>query len=883
MTLSPGTRLGAYEIVSSLGAGGMGEVYRARDAKLRRDVAVKVLPPDLAQSPDALARFEREALAVAALSHPNILSIFDFGEHDGTTYAVTELLEGRTLRERLDAGPVPQQLAVDWALQVARGLAAAHGKGIVHRDLKPENLFVTTDGHVKILDFGLAKRTEPAGSDDETAVSPTSGDTQPGTVMGTMGYMSPEQVRGLPVDARGDLFSFGAVLYELLSGKRAFRGDSAADTIAAILMQEPPALSGSGRDVPPALDRVVRQCLEKRADQRIPTARDLVSALEAAAGSSFAGGSRFAVPPFPRRRLLVGVGIGLAILVAVAAALLLRPPGEEAALRTGPMRIAVLPFENLGRAEDDYFADGIADEVRGKLTSLPGLEVIARGSSIPYRKTTKSPGAIARELRVRYLLTATVRWEKGTGKGRVQVSPELVEVSGSETPASRWQQSFDAELTDVFRVQSDIATRVARALGVALGAGAERRLLEPPTEDVAAYDAFLRGEAASNSMGVTDPPSLRRALAFYEEAVGLDPEFAQAWARLATASLRLHANSVPSPALAERARQAAERSVALSPGRPEGYVAQAGLAGLGIADPGRELDLLEKARRLAPASPEVLTAVALVEQSLGRWDEALSHLRRAERLDPYSVLARRRLALAFLLLRRYPEARETVDLGLAIAPANLVLNELKVMTRLVEGDVEGAREVVRSVPAEVEPRALVAHLVHYQDLAWLLDAEQRELFLGLSPAAFDDDRGAWGLHLAHAYALTGDGARVRAHAGEARKAFEEQLRAVPDDPERQLSLGLTLAYLGRKAEAVRAGERGAALVPVAKDAYRGPLLQHQLVRIYILVREPEKALDRLEPLLLIPYTLSPEWLRIDPTFDPLRGHPRFERLLAGGT
>ncbi|MDL1951921.1 serine/threonine protein kinase, partial [Acidobacteria bacterium ACD] len=226
MSLSPGTRLGAYEIVSRIGAGGMGEVYRASDAKLRRDVAVKVLPRNLARDPGALARFEREAHAVAALSHPNILSIFDFGEADGVTYAVTELLEGETLRARLDAGPVLPRQAVDVALQVARGLSAAHGKGIVHRDLKPENVFLTSDGHVKVLDFGLAKRTEPTGTEEETAVSPSSGQTQPGTVLGTTGYMSPEQARGLPSDARSDVFSFGALLYELLSGQRAFRRDS---------------------------------------------------------------------------------------------------------------------------------------------------------------------------------------------------------------------------------------------------------------------------------------------------------------------------------------------------------------------------------------------------------------------------------------------------------------------------------------------------------------------------------------------------------------------------------------------------------------------------------------------------------------------------------
>src|SRR5215467_11978211 len=226
MTLSTGARLGPYEIVSPLGAGGMGEVYRARDAKLERDVAIKVLPSHLTSDPTALARFEAEAKAVAALSHPNILAIHDFGKADGVSYAVTELLEGETLRDKLDAGAVSQKQAVDWAQQIARGLSAAHGKGVVHRDLKPENVFVTSEGHVKILDFGIAKRVEKA--EEQTSAPTGSKRTAPGTVMGSVGYMSPEQVRGLPVDHRTDIFSFGAMLYEMLSGRKAFRRDTAA-------------------------------------------------------------------------------------------------------------------------------------------------------------------------------------------------------------------------------------------------------------------------------------------------------------------------------------------------------------------------------------------------------------------------------------------------------------------------------------------------------------------------------------------------------------------------------------------------------------------------------------------------------------------------------
>src|SRR5512132_2707038 len=323
MTLSAGTRLGPYEILSPLGAGGMGEVYKARDSKLQRDVAIKVLPRSLAADPDALARFEREALAVAALSHPNILAIFDFGTHEGIVYAVMELLEGETLRGKLDTGPIPQKQAVDYALQVVKGLTAAHEKGIVHRDLKPENLFVTRDGHLKILDFGLAKKVEAAGAKETEAPTGSRG-TEPGTVMGTMGYMSPEQVKGLPVDHRSDIFSFGAILYELLSGKRAFRRDTNAETMAAILMQEPPELSESGRNIPPALDHIVRHCLEKDRGRRFQSARDIDFALEETSSPIIASGAQLAAPPTARKKILIAVA-AIVVLAAVGVLLLRRP------------------------------------------------------------------------------------------------------------------------------------------------------------------------------------------------------------------------------------------------------------------------------------------------------------------------------------------------------------------------------------------------------------------------------------------------------------------------------------------------------------------------------------------------------------------------------
>ncbi len=314
MPLPASTRLGPYEIVAPLGAGGMGEVYRARDARLDRDVAVKVLPPSVSSDPERLGRFEREARAAAALSHPNVLAVFDFGVHAGSPYLVTELLEGESLRERLAEGPLPQRKTVDYALQVAKGMAAAHDKGILHRDLKPDNVFITADGRIKILDFGLAKVTHAhaaaAAADSTVSVS-----TRPGVVMGTAGYISPEQVRGEEADARSDIFAFGCILYEMISGRRAFHSENVVETLHATLRDEPPELTRPGGPVSPALERIVRHCLEKNPAERFQSAHDLAFALESATAVTESAAAALVRSRFPRRFRVAGTAAALLALV----------------------------------------------------------------------------------------------------------------------------------------------------------------------------------------------------------------------------------------------------------------------------------------------------------------------------------------------------------------------------------------------------------------------------------------------------------------------------------------------------------------------------------------------------------------------------------------
>jgi serine/threonine-protein kinase len=542
--------------------------------------------------------------------------------------------------------------------------------------------------------------------------------------------------------------------------------------------------------------------------------------------------------------------------------------------------LAVLPFENLGSAEDEYFADGVTDAVRGKLTSLPGLQVTASNSSSQYKRATKSPQQIARELGVDYLLVGKVRWEKRPdGTSRVQVSPELIQAS---TAAARWQQPFDATITDVFQVQAEIASRVAQALDVALGTNERQTLAQKPTADLAAYDAYLRGEEISGGMSVGDPTTLRRAVAFYEQAVALDSGFALAWAQLSRAHSTIYGNGVPAPEEGAKARRAADRALALAPSRPEGRLALAEYYRQVERDNERTLEQATLGQRATTRNADLIVMASLAEQNVGRWTQALEHLRQARRLDPRSAQTARRLGTCLFFLRRYPEALEAYDYALSLAPTNITVLEFRAMVPLAQGDLAGARAVLRSAP-EIEPASLVAYVATYYDLFWVLDEEQGELLLRLGPGPFDDDRGVWGLALAGAYGLRGDRARARAYADSARLAIEAQLRETPQEPTLHAGLGTAFAYLGRKSEAIREGERAVALTPIATNGFGGPYFQHQLARSYILLGEPEKALDQLEPLLKIPYYLSPGWLKIDPTFDPLRKHPRFQKLVEGTT
>jgi TolB-like protein/Tfp pilus assembly protein PilF len=627
MPLAPGTRLGPYEIFAPLGAGGMGEVYRARDTRLRREVAVKVLPESLSQDRDRLRRFEQEALAASALNHPNILTIHDFGSEAGSPYVVSELLKGQTLREALSNGALPEAKAIEYGVQIANGMAAAHETGIVHRDLKPENIFVTRDGLVKILDFGLAKLTHPESGVEPPTEAPTfTAATEPGVVMGTVGYMSPEQLKGAPADARSDLFSFGAVLYEMLSGRRAFSRPSGAETMSAILRDEPAPLSPESVASP--LERVVRRCLEKSPEGRFQSARDLVFALRESSGLH--GSVSVTRQASAARKAFPAIGVGLLVL-AVAAAFVFdagrvreRVFGGRGAVRI--RSLAVLPLENLsGDPGQDYFADGMTEAVTASLAQIRSVKVISRTSAMQYKGSKKPLREIARELGI----DAVVEGSLVRSGDRVRITAELIQ---GETELHLWAKSFERELGDVLILQGEIARAIADQIEAELTQDERSRLQARRPVSAKAYEAYLRGRFFLDE---GSEEGLQSALDQFNRALEIQNDYAPAYAGIASYYAILPFYSSRSPAeVFPKARAAAEKSVALDDSLPEAHASLAYIRAYYEWDWAAADREFRKALALRPNFADAHFSYSRFLAASGRMDEAVAEIRRAAELDP---------------------------------------------------------------------------------------------------------------------------------------------------------------------------------------------------------------------------------------------------------
>jgi serine/threonine-protein kinase len=906
---------GTYTLERELGGGGMSRVFVAEDSRLGRRVVVKVLAPELTEGLSA-ERFAREVWLAARLQHPNIVPVLAAEEREGLAYYTMPYVEGESLRARLvREGRLPVDAAVSVLRDVARALEYAHVHGVVHRDIKPDNVLLAGSASA-VADFGIAKALVASATEGAPAGGAGVGRlTLVSTVIGTPAYMAPEQAAGDPdVDARADLYAWGVVAYELLAGAPPFGERTPHRLVAAHIAELPPSLAERAPDVPPALVALVMLCLEKDRARRPQSAGEVLAALEAARTPSgeLASTSRSAPPLIvprltaPRRRVravlgaVVAVLLGaLGVLVAVTASRARRPAAPE------PFVLAVLPFENLGPAADAYFADGLTDEVRGRLAGIAGLRVIGGTSARQYKGTTKGPREIARELGATHLLTASVRWERGpNGVGRVRVSPELVRAADQ---ASVWAEPVEGPLNDVFALQARVAERVAAALDVTLLAEERRAALPaPPTQNPAAYDAYLHGLAYGVEMFRFATPAERRAAsAAFERAIALDPRFAAAHARLAEVYLSEWAYGQATGML-ERARASAARAMALDSTRLESRLAQASVL-VANDDPDGARRALEAAARHAPSSAEVHYQLGLVYEMLGHPEDAVPSLQQAAVLEPRWSTPVGALAGVYDKMFRYEEAIRAREREIALstaAPAAFARVYQAASYLLWRADTAVARRQLEPHDPGDDPRPVLDLAIRAPSALAGYATIVLHVFPPAVLAAKDTMtlagylRGDWAtpelFHLMKArhFWLTGRRDRARAHADSLIALLEPVVRSGAATvtspglfPPRGM-LAEAYAYAGRPADAARSIDAH------VEQRRRGPApnwdinLPNALVTaayVDMLIGRRDLAVARLAEALRLPsgQFISPALLRADPSWAPLRGRPEFDRLLRG--
>jgi TolB-like protein/tRNA A-37 threonylcarbamoyl transferase component Bud32/Tfp pilus assembly protein PilF len=658
MELSPGSRLGPYEILGPLGAGGMGEVYRARDAKLHRDIALKVLPAAAVANPTAKARLVREARLAASLNHPSICTVHDVDESDGRLYVAMELIDGRPLADLIGKDGLPFEQVLRYGEQIADALAHAHAHGIVHRDLKGANVIVAAGDRIKVLDFGLAARW---GAEIDDATRSAASLDSPGTVAGTLPYMAPEALRGESADPRSDVWSLGAVLYEMASGHRPFRGATGVDLTSSILRDPPPPLPGR---VGSGLAAVVQQCLEKEPARRYHDGAEVRAALGAVRAASPVGPVANVNPP-AWRRMVVAAAIVLVVAAVVVGVVARggwrRSPGLASA---GDIRsLAVMPLENLsGAASQDYLAAGMTEEVITRLSKLPNLSVTARTAVLQHKRSGAALDEIARRLGVQALVEGSVVREND----RVRVTARLLDPVGGHTI---WSERYDRALVDVPAIEADIASAIGGAIRSDVTPQERRRLPSTPPTDSQAYDLYLRGRFHA---GRENTEEITQAIDLFERAVAADPRFAAAHAELGRAyGQRLFYVAPGDRTVQERAFVEIERALALDP----------------------DLDAAHLARGL------------LLWQPWNHFphDRAIAAYRRAIALNPNSDEAHHQLGLVYVHVGLLDEGKREIDEAIRLNPANTLAQFREGVIALYGGKYSQAAEIFKGTPADFQP------------------------------------------------------------------------------------------------------------------------------------------------------------------------------------
>lgn len=664
-----GRTLGHYEIIEPLGAGGMGEVYRARDTSLKREVALKVLLQDFTSSRERLERFQREAEALAALDHPNIVTIHSVEEAEGVRFLTMQLVEGEQLSELIPESGMPLARIFDIAIPLADALTTAHGNDIVHRDLKPGNIMVTDEGRVKVLDFGLAKLRHETAPEEATEL-PTELLTQEGRILGTMPYMSPEQLEGKDVDSRSDIFSLGAVLYEMATGERPFRGDTSVSLISSIVKDDPRPVDAIRENLPHHLGRIIRRCLEKDRERRFQSAKEIRNELEdlkteVVSGSGEAASPVHALRPRAMGRVAWVAGLAvLATMVAIAGLYLYRDwtdsRGSGETTGTGIESLAVLPLENLsGDSEQEFFADGMTDELISHLTQIGALRVTSRTSAMQYKGTSKYLPEIAQELGVDAIVEGTVR----LSGGRVRITATLIDAVSDQII---WTDNFERDLRDVLALQNEVALEIVREIEIALTPDEEARLTTARPVDPEAHMDYLRGRDFAFTW---TEESLQQSINLFNQAIAHDPNFARAYAGLADSYVMMSNFAFLSPSEAgPQAKDAATRALEIDDSLAEAHAALASAEMMfdwNLISAGKRF---ERALELNPGDFYTLWGYSFYFLIMGRFADCLELQQQALELDPVTVNIRMDMGFTLFNMRSYQESIDQVQASLPLDP-----------------------------------------------------------------------------------------------------------------------------------------------------------------------------------------------------------------------